>query len=99
MARYRKAAVKDEIPDGAGKAILVGGKEVAVFNLAGRFHALENTCPHRGGSLGDGAVEGRLAVCPLHGWKFDIETGQMPMGGGVRTFPVKVDGDDILVEV
>ena len=56
----------------------IGDLEIAIFNLNGRFLTIENACPHKGGPLCDGIVTGTAVVCPLHGRRFDLETG-MPV--------------------
>ena len=57
------------------KIVTVGGEAVAVFKTPSGFRACQNTCPHAGGSLGEGAVEGDVVTCPLHGWQFDLRNG------------------------
>ena len=94
-----RAASRDAIAEGTGIAVSVGGREIAVFNLGGEFYAIDNTCPHRGGGLGEGAVEGENVICPLHGWEFNIKTGKLPMGEGVGAHRVVVEGEDVLVEL
>lgn len=70
-----------EIPEGERKLVTVNGVEVAVFHHGGRFYALHNACPHRQGPLIRGTVEtagdgARCFVrCPMHGWRFDLATG------------------------
>ena len=65
------------------------------------FYALENACPHRGGPLGEGDLEGTEVVCPWHAWRFDVTTGASPVNPktAVRTFPVEVAGDEVRVAV
>jgi nitrite reductase/ring-hydroxylating ferredoxin subunit len=91
MASHIVAAV-DEIPPGKRKLVDVKGRAIVVFNLGGAFYALNNRCPHRGGSLfhgiQTGLVEsnepgeycysrlGEMVKCPWHGWEFDIRTGK-----------------------
>lgn len=65
----------DDLKPGAARSVQVNGCEVAVFNVEGTFRAVEGRCPHRGGPLGAGWVEGSRVYCPLHGWGFDLETG------------------------
>jgi nitrite reductase/ring-hydroxylating ferredoxin subunit len=79
----------------------VGGKDVALFNVAGSIHALENSCPHQGAALTGGKLCGRLVSCPAHGLRFDVTTGAMAGGPSltVKKFSVKIDGDRILVDV
>jgi nitrite reductase (NADH) small subunit len=101
MGRYVRAARTADIPEGTGRAVALPGVDVAIFRLEGEFYAIENTCPHRGASLGGGEVSKGRVICPMHGWQFDIKTGRMPMptGGGVRPFPVRVEDGEIYVEI
>lgn len=70
----------ENIPLREGRAVQLGNVELAIFNLGDRVLAVESKCPHKGGPLADGIVSGKTIVCPLHGWRFDLETGI-----GVRT--------------
>lgn len=98
---YLKVAQTTEIPDGEGRSYEVDGKAVAVFNLHGTFYALDNTCPHRGGPLGEGYLEEKVVTCPWHGWRFDVTTGVCSANPATKVsqYPLKVTGTDILVEV
>jgi len=91
------------IPPREGRAIRVGGRELAVFNLGERFVATENRCPHRHGPLADGIISGQSIVCPLHTWKFDLESGACVNHPGsescLSTFPVRIENGIILVEL
>jgi nitrite reductase/ring-hydroxylating ferredoxin subunit len=85
-------AKADEIPPGGRKLVKIGRRELGIYNLDGQYYALANHCPHAGGSLCEGMVtglvqssgpgdyqlvrEGEFVRCPLHGWEFDIRTGQ-----------------------
>jgi nitrite reductase/ring-hydroxylating ferredoxin subunit len=102
MANLVRAASVGEIPPGTGKCVEVNGKEIALFNVDGKFHAIDNTCLHRGGPLGEGEVDGTIVTCPWHGWQYDILTGKNIMddtGDGVACYEVKVEGDAVLVAV
>ncbi|MBI2104934.1 MAG: Rieske 2Fe-2S domain-containing protein [Candidatus Omnitrophica bacterium] len=96
-----KVAAKSEIPPGTGKVVEVGGKAIAVFNCDGIFYAIENTCKHRGGPLGEGSLAGTTVTCPWHGWEYDVASGscQTDPSTKVQAFSVKVEGDDVLVAV
>lgn len=100
MASFIKVARRDEIPEGSGKTVEVGGRKIAVFNAGGSFYAIDNTCRHRGGPLGEGDLMGTTVVCPWHGWEYDITTGQSIDDPSVKVgcYAVRVDGDDVLVE-
>ena len=91
----------DEIPIGEGRAFAVDGTEVAVYRLRdGSLRALGAVCPHRGGPLADGLMDGRVVVCPLHGHTYDLSTGT-ELGGGdaVCAYAVTAaDNGTILIE-
>jgi nitrite reductase (NADH) small subunit len=102
MSRLIKVAEIKDVSPGAAKVVQVEGRSIALFNVAGAFHAIDNTCPHRGGPLGEGELAGELVTCPWHGAKFNVKTGEVlgpPAHTGVRSFPVTVQGNDVLVEV
>ena len=102
MGTFVKVAKASEIPSGAGKLVEVGGKEIALFQVEGKYYALDNTCTHLGGPLSEGDVEDLEVQCPWHGAHFSLETGQAlqsPASVGVATYPVRRQGDDIEVEV
>jgi nitrite reductase (NADH) small subunit/3-phenylpropionate/trans-cinnamate dioxygenase ferredoxin subunit len=65
----------EDLPPGTCKSIETKDRSIALFNLDGHIYALDNTCPHAGGPLGEGTIEGEHIVCPWHGWKFHIPTG------------------------
>lgn len=101
MARWHKVAQISDIPVGEGKTVDIFGKPIALFNNNGVFQAIDNTCPHRNGSLGEGHLKDNGVVCPLHQWTFDLETGhnirnpQMQL----KIYPTVVQGNDIYIEV
>jgi nitrite reductase (NADH) small subunit len=92
-----------DIPVREGRAVKIGGREIAVFNLGDRVLAVENRCPHKGGPLADGIVSGLTVVCPLHAWKMSLETGMGVTGPSasscVETFRTRVEGEVILLEM
>jgi nitrite reductase/ring-hydroxylating ferredoxin subunit len=71
---FDAAAVAD-IPPGRGRTVEFLGRRYALFNVEGTFHAIDDACPHRGASMGEGWCDGRTVHCPLHGWTFDIPSG------------------------
>ena len=101
MANFVKVGQTSDVPSGEGKTFEIEGKGIAVFNVDGTFYALDNTCCHRGGPLGEGYLEGQVVTCPWHGWRFDVTTGQSPVNpaGKVPAYPLKIEGTDILVEL
>ena len=79
----------------------VGTVAVCLANVEGHLCALDNVCPHRGGPLGGGWLEGDAVVCPWHSWAFSTTTGvaHLPEKGKVNVFSVKIEGEDLLVEL
>jgi nitrite reductase (NADH) small subunit len=100
MAFVRAVAV-GEIPVGTIREVDVNGKALAVANVAGTFHAIDNTCLHRGGPLGDGPLEGKIVTCPWHGWQYDVTTGKVSQNSsvGVACYPVEIRGGDVFVDL
>ena len=92
------ARVADVAP-GTGKAVVAGRREIALFNVDGTFYALDNTCPHQGGPLAEGWIEGSTVTCPWHAWCFNLTDGTMTLGdyAAVDTFEVRVEGDAVRV--
>jgi len=89
----------DDVPPGEGRAILVGGKRVALFRAEDAWYALDATCPHRGGPLEDGIVARRTVICPLHERRFDLATGHECTGGySVAAHRVEVRGEDVYLD-
>jgi len=101
VASFVKVARRDEIADGSGKTVEVAGKKIALFNAAGNFYAIADSCVHRGGPLGEGELEGTTVTCPWHGWQYDVTTGCNTDDSKIQvaSFPVRLEGDDILVEI
>jgi nitrite reductase/ring-hydroxylating ferredoxin subunit len=99
VSEYLPVATLDEIPPGERKIVTVGRREIAIFNVAGTLYAIENLCPHQGGPLGEGWLDGMLLTCPWHGWCFDLESGAMTLGdfSVAETFDVRTDGSIVLV--
>lgn len=85
-----------------GKLVQVGGQNIAIFNSAGTYYAIENTCPHRGGPLAEGMMAGEEVICPWHGSRFNVKSGAVltpPARQGVKSFPIRVTGNDVEVEM
>ncbi|MBI3696401.1 MAG: non-heme iron oxygenase ferredoxin subunit [Acidobacteria bacterium] len=103
MGQYIKVGSTTELEDlEGGKLVEAGGRSIAVFNLGGSYYAIENTCPHRGGPLSQGMVAEDVVICPWHGARFDIKTGSVlgpPAAVGVQSYPVRVNGEDVEVEI
>jgi nitrite reductase/ring-hydroxylating ferredoxin subunit len=99
MRRFVSVAQVDQIPPGTAQAFPVGDYEVALFNVEGTFYAVENTCPHQGGPLAEGWIEGPIVTCPWHAWCFDVRNGKMTLGdlATVETFEVQIDGSTVAI--
>ena len=100
MPRLRVAAA-DELVTGEGRVVEVEGRELALFNVDGVYHCIENACPHRGGPLGEGDLEGRVVSCPWHAWRWDVTTGANTNNPAVRVaaYPVTVEDGAVFVEL
>jgi nitrite reductase/ring-hydroxylating ferredoxin subunit len=98
--RVRVAGVGDLQP-GEGCVVDAEGRALALFNVAGSYHAIDNACVHRGGPLGAGDLDGRTVSCPWHGWRWDVTTGASTTNPALRVacYPVSVEGDGVYVEV
>ena len=100
--RWLRVTTGENIPVREGRAVVIGDREIAIFNLGDRYLATDNECPHRGGPLCDGIIARSSVVCPLHGWKVNLETGQVERPSGatelcVETYPTRVEDGVIVV--
>lgn len=100
MGDFVVAARLDELKEEIGVCVTVGDTRVALFRLGDEVFAINNVCPHEGGPLADGFVDGHNVLCPLHAWEFDLHTGRV-IGGteSVARYPVRIEGNDVLVDV
>jgi nitrite reductase (NADH) small subunit len=91
----------DDIPLGEGRTYAVDGEMIAVFRLRdGSVRALSAVCPHQGGPLADGQLDLKQVVCPLHLYAWDLSTGCSLSGQSpVATYPVRVDDDQLILEM
>ena len=100
MPRFVRVGTREEFEPGRGRLVDVAGQRIAVFVLGAKCFAIDDTCPHRGGPLSEGDVTDGVVTCPLHGARFDLETGavlSLPAEHGVRCYPVQVNGSDLEV--
>ncbi len=94
------ASVSDLPALNEAKEFACGDKMVCVANVNGEICAMENTCLHMGGPLGEGVIEKGKVICPWHGWAWDPKTGQAgPPNAKVAVYPVKIEGGDVLIEI
>jgi nitrite reductase (NADH) small subunit len=101
MPGFVKMATLEELPLGAAKEVEYEGRIYALFNVDGVISAIDGICPHQGGPLADGVLEGSCVTCPWHGWQFDVRNGKTPLGAKIKlpVFEVKVEGNDVFVAV
>jgi nitrite reductase/ring-hydroxylating ferredoxin subunit len=96
---FARVARKDEIAPGSIREFQVDGLTLAIANVGSKFYAINNTCLHRGGPLGQGELHGVAVTCPWHGWQYDVTTGKLTMNPAVsvKTYTIEVRGDDLWV--
>jgi len=98
---FVRAAKTSEVPAGTIHEVQVAGKAVALANAAGEFYAINNTCLHRGGPLGQGSLHDKIVTCPWHGWEYDVTTGKVVQNPsmGVACYPTEVRGDEVFIDI
>ncbi len=96
---YDEVAHADDIPEGQSRIVTFKQKEVAIFNIGGEFFAIENTCPHMGGPLGEGFLDDETVTCPWHAWQFNVKTGEHKLNPSskLKTFKVRLEGSKIFL--
>jgi 3-phenylpropionate/trans-cinnamate dioxygenase ferredoxin subunit len=107
--RYVKVTSVDQLPPGGKQKVTLEGKTLLLTNVDGAVYAVDNRCPHMGGSLFDGKLEGGTVTCPRHHTVFNVKTGNVVQNGSLafirlkvadtRAYPTKVEGGDILVGI
>ena len=100
--RWIRVTAVENLPLREGRAVTLGDREIALFNLGDRVLATDNQCPHQGGPLCDGIVTGESVVCPLHAWKVNLASGlvERPTHGKdhcVRTYPTRIQDGIVVV--
>lgn len=95
-----KIILKSEIPEGEGRTVEVDGIAVALFCSNGAYYAMDGTCPHAGGPLGDGFLHQGKVTCPWHGWQFDLQNGECTFSPEIKQdcYRVHDRGDSIEIE-
>jgi len=101
MPEFVKVGTTSLLNDGECRVVKAGTRDIALIRSGSQWYALDNTCVHRGGPLGEGSIEGGTLTCPWHGWEFDFASGKCltAPGAAVKCHPVKVEGQDVYVEV
>src|SRR5260221_14570425 len=101
-AGWHKVASKSARGEGEVTGAVIGDRQVAVYLLDGEIYATDNICTHAYACLSDGYLEDGIIECPLHAGRFEVKTGKAlgsPVTKDIETFPVKLDGDDVLVKL
>jgi 3-phenylpropionate/trans-cinnamate dioxygenase ferredoxin subunit len=102
MPDYLKATTVDAVPDGGAVRVSVGDVPIAIVRSDGEIYAIHDVCSHANVALSDGEIDDQTIECWLHGSRFDLVTGRptgLPATKPVPVYPVKIDGDDVLVSV
>jgi nitrite reductase/ring-hydroxylating ferredoxin subunit len=97
-----RVCATSDIPPGTMRYAEVDGLPIALANVGGTIYAFGDACCHEGGPLSAGVLIGDTVTCPWHGWAYSVRTGKAivpPVGIRVPTYPVRLDGDDVLVEI
>ena len=100
MAESVPVAKVGELAAGEMKLVETGDRAIVLLNVEGELYALDNECTHAGCDLADGDLEGNILECPCHGSRFNVVTGAVenpPAVEPVPTYPVRIEGDDVLV--
>ena len=98
---FVSVATTAELTSGERIVVEIGEIWVGVFNVGGKFYAIEDRCTHDDGPLAEGELEGMEIVCPRHGARFDLETGKatFPAVKPVPRYAVRVEGDDVQIDI
>lgn len=101
MSEWITVAQFDELPEGTGKEVVANGLIIALFNVDGTVHAMDGICPHAGGPVGTGELNGCVVTCPWHGWQFDVTTGQHELSPTLHhpTYPARVVDGAVQVQL
>ena len=89
------------VPEGTGREVVVAGRILAIFRVGADVYAIDGMCAHQGGPLAEGSIEAGIVTCPWHGWQYDVRSGRQQITPTIcqTTFPVRIEGDRILVDV
>jgi 3-phenylpropionate/trans-cinnamate dioxygenase ferredoxin component len=108
MTSFRAASTAD-LPDGRMKKVTIGGRDILIVHVDGDYYALNNRCPHMGGSLADGTLQGNIVTCPRHGSQYDVRTGEAVgkakvafirvMPHNAECYGTRIEGTDLIVEL
>ncbi|MFQ5691881.1 MAG: Rieske (2Fe-2S) protein [Nitrospinota bacterium] len=100
MSNYVRVGAVGDFPEGQGRIVSAARKPIAVFRVDGTLYAVNGVCPHMGGPIGAGKVEGTIVSCPYHNMRFDVKTGESAdsFDHALRTYSIKVEGGDVYID-
>ncbi|MBI1389235.1 MAG: Rieske 2Fe-2S domain-containing protein [bacterium] len=102
MASWIKALDVTDLSGGEGKCVEANGKDFAVFALDNEYFAFEDFCPHSGAPLSEGCIEDGEVVCPWHGARFQVQSGDVTQGPareGIKRLNTKVEDGALFIEI
>jgi len=101
MGEFETVCKVHEVKEGEGKTISLRNKLIALFYVDGRYHAIDDVCPHMGASLSGGYLENDIVTCPWHAWRFRVTDGTWADNPRIKIgcYPVRVVGDDIQIQL
>lgn len=101
VSHWVEIANVSDCPPGCSLEYVAEDRIVALYNVAGEFHALDGVCPHQGGPLGKGCLTGAIVTCPWHGWQFNVATGQHQLSARLQQprFNTRVEQGKVFVEL
>jgi 3-phenylpropionate/trans-cinnamate dioxygenase ferredoxin subunit len=102
LAEYITVGKAADIPAGQARVVVVHGRRVALCNVDGAFYAVDDTCTHDDGPLGEGTLDGFAIQCPRHGARFDVRTGavlRMPAAFPIRSYKTRIENGEVQVEL
>lgn len=101
MSRWIPIAAAVDCPPGDSLELVSEGRIVAIYNVDGEIFALDGVCPHQGGPLGQGQLDGCIVTCPWHGWQFDVRDGQHQISATMQQpgFATKIVDGQIMIQM
>jgi len=96
-----KVAKVTDVPTNTGLAVEAEGQALALYKVEDQVYAIDGICPHAGGPMAEGSLNGCLVMCPWHGWEFNVKTGDCDFNPDIKTktYPVKLEGEDIYINL
>ena len=101
MSEWMRLCAVSDIAPGTCRSCEAGGRRIAVFNVDGTFHAIDDACAHRGGPLSEGTVAGTFVTCSWHFWRFDLSTGKNTTNPDIaqRRHRLEIHGEELYIEL